>query len=81
VIVWALAAFSILANIPLGFWRKKLKKFSVSWFIAIHATVPIIIAVRLFFGISNLFIPLFIALAVAGQLIGGKVAGKSLSQK
>ncbi|MDR2104262.1 MAG: hypothetical protein LBP51_00740 [Deferribacteraceae bacterium] len=69
----ALCILSFAANIPLGYWRKRVKKFSIQWFIAVHAAVPLIIAMRLFFGVSNWFIPLFIALAVAGQLLGGKV--------
>jgi hypothetical protein len=70
--ILALSAFCFFVNLPLGFWRKKNKKFSVAWFIAIHAAVPFIIAVRLLSGVSNFFIPLFIALAVLGQLAGGR---------
>jgi hypothetical protein len=70
--ILALSAFCFFVNLPLGFWRKRTRKFSAAWFIAVHAAVPLIIAVRLLSGVSNFFIPLFIALAVLGQLAGGK---------
>jgi hypothetical protein len=70
--ILALSAFCFFVNLPLGFWRKKTKKFSAAWFVAIHAAVPLIIAVRLLSEVSNFFIPLFIALAVLGQLAGGR---------
>ncbi|MDR2401293.1 MAG: hypothetical protein LBD73_06550 [Deferribacteraceae bacterium] len=69
----ALSAFCFLTNIPLGYWRKRVKKFSPSWFIAVHAAVPIIIAIRVFFGVSSWFIPLFVVFAAAGQLVGGRI--------
>jgi hypothetical protein len=72
-IALTLSILSFTANIPLGYWRKRVKKFSLQWFAAVHAAVPLIIAARLFFGVSNWLIPLFIALSVAGQLAGGKV--------
>jgi hypothetical protein len=82
--ILALSAFCFFVNLPLGFWRKRTRKFSAAWFIAIHAAVPLIIAVRLLSGVSNFFIPLFIALAVLGQLAGGKsveILFKSIRRK
>jgi hypothetical protein len=65
---------ALLVNIPLGIWRKKHKKFSFMWFFLIHASIPLIIPLRICLDTPNIFIPLFIALAVAGQLIGTKMS-------
>jgi hypothetical protein len=34
-------------NIPFGYWRANVRRFSVQWFLAIHIPVPIIIALRI----------------------------------
>lgn len=68
--------FAFLANLPMGYWRSLSRKYSPSWFIAVHLTVPFIILVRLKLGLGYGFIPFFIVAAVAGQLTGGKWFGK-----
>jgi len=62
------AAFG--ANVPLGMWRRGLRRFSLAWFIAIHASVPLLVAMRLTLVRPNWVIPPEIGLAVVGQLIG-----------
>ena len=34
-------------NIPFGYWRANVKRFSFQWFLAIHIPVPLIIAMRI----------------------------------
>ncbi|MEA3460829.1 MAG: hypothetical protein U9R49_03045 [Bacteroidota bacterium] len=41
-----------LLNIPFGYWRANVKRFSTEWFLAIHIPVPIIVALRLLSGIG-----------------------------
>jgi hypothetical protein len=53
-------------------WRRKYKKFSFMWFLFIHASIPLIIPLRIWLDTPNIFIPLFIALAVAGQFTGSR---------
>ena len=36
-----------LLNIPFGYWRANVRRFSAQWFMAIHIPVPFIIAIRL----------------------------------
>ena len=60
-----------LLNIFMGMWRVQQRKFSVQWFIAIHAPVPVIILLRLCLGVSYTLIPLLIIVSIAGQMIGG----------
>lgn len=44
-----LAIVSVLVfivNIPFGYWRANVKKFSLQWFLAIHIPVPFVIFLR-----------------------------------
>ncbi|MBI3319078.1 MAG: hypothetical protein HYZ89_00605 [Candidatus Omnitrophica bacterium] len=61
---------SFLVNIPLGKWREHTRKFSWQWFLAIHASIPLIIALRIGLKLHPLAIPVNIAAAVAGQFVG-----------
>lgn len=66
------AIFAFLLNIPFGRWRSNFKKFSIVWWMLIHASIPFIIALRIWLETPRAFIPLFIALAVLGQYVGKK---------
>jgi len=61
-----------LVNIPLGAWRERTKKFSLQWIIAIHASIPLIIALRIGLHLHLVAIPINIAAAVLGQLVGAR---------
>jgi hypothetical protein len=39
-------------NIPFGYWRANVKRFSTQWFLAIHIPVPFIVAMRILGGIG-----------------------------
>ncbi len=41
-----------MLNVPFGYWRANVKKFSVQWFLAVHIPVPFIVALRLLSGIG-----------------------------
>ncbi len=60
-------------NIPFGYWRANVRKFSFQWALAIHIPVPFIIAIRIFSGIGFAwFTYVFIVFAFfLGQKIGG----------
>ena len=60
-----------LVNIPLGIWREHTRKFSWQWIVAIHASIPLIIALRIGLQLHPIAIPVNIAAAVLGQLVGG----------
>ncbi|KAK1300428.1 hypothetical protein QJS10_CPB13g00648 [Acorus calamus] len=42
----SIGLLGMAANIPLGIWREHTKKFSPSWFVAVHAAVPFIAMLR-----------------------------------
>jgi hypothetical protein len=47
-----IAGIVFLLNIPFGYWRANVRKFSTQWFLAIHIPVPFIVALRLLSGIG-----------------------------
>ncbi len=63
---------SLILNILLGKRREKYKKMSFMWWIMIHASIPLIIPLRVWLETPDVFIPLFVVLALIGQLIGSK---------
>ena len=71
--VGLLLAAALGANVPLGVWRRGLRRFSPAWFVAIHASIPLLVAMRLALVRPNWVIPPEIVLAVVGQLIGARL--------
>lgn len=72
---YALAiAATFLVNLPCGYWRAGLRKFSPAWFVAIHAPVPVVIALRYLLGLPFRWsmLPLFVAAYFGGQFIGSR---------
>ena len=69
-IILVSAAFAM--NLPLGYLRQGTRRLSFKWFLYIHLSIPFIILLRVYMGISYWYIPLSIASAVAGQLGGGR---------
>jgi len=68
-----LIALSIIVNIPLGFLRQAVEKFSFAWYFYVHISIPLVIYLRIKSGYSWKFIPLTLAGAVIGQIIGGRI--------
>lgn len=66
-----LVAISFFCNLPLGRWRASLKKFSASWFLAVHLSIPLVLLLRLKMGLSVWAIPFTMGAAIAGQVMGG----------
>ena len=61
----------LLVNIPLGMMRERSRKFSWQWICWVHASIPLIIALRIGLHLHLIAIPLNIAAAILGQFIGG----------
>ena len=69
----ALLGFAFFANLPLGYLRQGSDKYSFRWFLYIHLSIPLIIALRLAYGFGWRVIPFTLGCAVAGQMIGGRI--------
>ncbi|HSC25820.1 MAG TPA: hypothetical protein VLD67_01015 [Vicinamibacterales bacterium] len=64
----------LVINLPFGFWRAGLRKFSLAWIVAVHAPVPLVIAVRYLAGVDFRWdtAPFLIAAFFAGQFLGAR---------
>jgi hypothetical protein len=62
-----------IVNIPLGYLRQCVEKFSFAWYFYVHISIPLIIYLRIKAGYSWKIIPLTVVGAVLGQVIGGRL--------
>ena len=65
----------LVLNIPFGYWRANVRKFSPQWFLAIHIPVVFIIGLRLAFHLGFAW-PTYVAFVSAyflGQQSGSLV--------
>jgi len=77
-LLWvALGVFAL--NLPFGYWRAGTRKFSKSWFAAVHAPVPLVVALRFLSGIGWHLssVPVLVAAFFGGQFVGGRLRGTS----
>jgi hypothetical protein len=73
--ILSVASAVVILNIPFGYWRANVKKFSRPWFLSVHAPVPLVIALRVFSGLGWHFITFPVMI---GAFFGGQVAGSSI---
>ena len=71
----------LLVNIPMGMMRERCRKFSWQWILWVHASIPLIVALRIGLKLHSLAIPINIAAAVFGQFIGGLPEKKRKSSR
>jgi hypothetical protein len=71
--VVALATF--LINIPFGYWRESVRKFSPAWFVAVHAAVPLVVLMRhqSHLGFAWYTYPPMILCYFGGQFVGSRL--------
>jgi hypothetical protein len=71
----AVASATLILNLPFGFWRAGVRKFSLAWFLAVHGPVPMIVGLRLAAGLGwrlSTF-PVLVGAFFGGQLLGGRI--------
>ena len=70
-----LSVFVFLINLPFGWWRGRVRKFSLQWFLSIHLPVPLVIAVRVFGGLGFELktYPALVGAYFVGQLLGSRL--------
>ncbi len=73
--LFLLSLLIFVFNVPFGYWRANVKKFSLQWALAIHVPIPFIIILRIVsdvgFGIESYVF--FVAAFFLGQLTGKKL--------
>ena len=67
------AVLIIVVNLPFGYWRAGVRKFSAPWFVAVHAPVLLVIGIRLLLGIPFAWwvLPVTVGAFALGQWLGG----------
>ncbi|KAE8693180.1 hypothetical protein F3Y22_tig00110816pilonHSYRG00048 [Hibiscus syriacus] len=75
--MFVIALLGMAANVPLGAWKEHTKKFSLSWFVAVHAAVPFIAMLRK----SVLMPKTAMALTIGASILGLKAATERLRRQ
>ncbi|XP_027913614.1 uncharacterized protein LOC114173425 [Vigna unguiculata] len=67
-----IAALGMAVNVPFGMWKEHTAKFSLSWFVAVHAAVPFIAMLRKSVVMPKSAMALTIIASILGQVIGSR---------
>lgn len=70
--MFIIALLGMAANVPLGVWREHTLKFSLPWFIAVHAAVPFIAMLRKSVLMPKTAMALTLGASILGQTIGAR---------
>jgi hypothetical protein len=68
-----LLLIAFMGNVPLGYLREAVVKFSLRWFVYVHLSIPVIILLRHHYGFGWSLVPFTLGFAVIGQLVGGRL--------
>jgi hypothetical protein len=62
----------LIINVPFGYWRDSVKRFSVKWFLAVHLPVPFVVLVRIYsdLGFQLVSYPVIVGAFFLGQYAG-----------
>jgi hypothetical protein len=74
-ILWRAALAVVALNLPFGFWRAGLRKYTLPWIVAVHAPVPLVIAIRYGSGLGWQLVtfPVLVGAFFTGQFVGGRL--------
>lgn len=71
--ILAVAGAGTAVNVPLGMWREHTEKFSLAWFLAVHASLPFVISLRKACIMPRYAVLFTITAAVMGQALGARM--------
>lgn len=77
--VLTIGALAAALNMPCGAVREHYEKFSLGWFVAVHATIPFVAMMRKAVIMPKYAIIFTIAAAIAGQAVGARLERKRLA--
>ncbi len=78
-ILIGITIITLIINLPFGYLRSKVRKFSLWWFLYIHVPIPLIFILRKLVGLGYKAVPVIIVGAVVGQMIGGRINADRIS--
>ncbi|MCL5264081.1 MAG: hypothetical protein M1343_02600 [Chloroflexi bacterium] len=75
--LWIVALAVFVLNLPFGYWRANVRKFSLQWILSIHAPVVLAIALRIVSGLGWQLatVPVLLGVFSLGQFLGGTIHG------
>ncbi len=84
--IWRLTAVllaTFLINLPTGYWRAGVRKFSPMWFVTVHAAIPLVVLMRLKsnIGFAWYTYPPMILAYFGGQYVGARLRKRNLDNK
>jgi hypothetical protein len=73
--LWTVALLVFLLNLPFGYWRASVRRFSGQWFLAVLLPVLLIVAPAIYPGLGRklMSFPVLVASFCLGQFVGGRV--------
>ena len=77
----AVSLATLLINIPMGYWRESVSKFSPAWFVAVHAAVPLVVLMRhkSHIGFAWWTYPPMLICYFGGQFIGSRYRRRKMA--
>lgn len=83
--IWRLSAVvlaTFLINLPMGWWRAGVRKFSPLWFVTVHAAIPLVVLMRLKseIGFAWYTYPPMILGYFGGQFVGARLRQRRIRQ-
>jgi hypothetical protein len=72
-VISGLFSLTVMINLLFGHLRNRTRKFSLKWFLCIHLPIPLIFVARVSSHLGFRYVPIFVAAALTGQIIGGKI--------
>lgn len=74
---------TFVLNIPFGYWRGGVKKFSWQWFVAIHIPVVLLFFMRRWLEVERTWVtlPIMVLFFFAGQWLGKKWRQRKIAAK
>jgi hypothetical protein len=72
---WTVALLAFVIDLPFGYRRASVRRFSPQWLLAALLPVPLIIALGIYSGLGFKLIsfPVIVGAYFLGQFVGGKV--------
>ncbi len=77
-IILIIAGLCFLISVPFGMLRMRFKKFSIPWFLAIHAPIPVSIIMRRIYELPFKYALIFLVFSIAGQVLGSTIIKKTI---
>ncbi len=77
----AVALTTLVINIPMGYWREGVRKFSPAWFVAVHTAVPLVVLMRhkSHIGFAWYTYPPMVLCYFGGQFIGARYRRRKMA--